>query len=276
MTVYIGVPGQLIRLKCPSNEQVEYASRSSYRTTMGGRVVEQRGPRPRRVWSLDTSAARPEDVASLDALYLSSSAQAYAWVSPDAMSVNALTPAESLLDSSVLNASAVPGPPRVAVDGVNLLSTVTVPAGRLTYVSERRGVSDVGRGVPVVPGETYTVTSYGAGAGGRLRLLFRDGSGAFVANPGVSFGAELERRSVTWVAPAGATNLLLEFSAPTDSPLVLGAPQVTWTQDARPWAVGRGCHSASVESLAFQPTHTVRTFPGLNFQSNSYTIREVG
>lgn len=277
MSAYIGPMGRLVKFKCPSGLEVTSEPRSSFRTTMGGRVVEQRGPRGRRTWQASFATATPAEVAGLEALSMGVMGRPpWVWVPPDAMSVNALTPNESLLHSSVIGASVVPGPARTAADGFYSFSTVTIPAGQLTYVTERARSNGAARGVPVIPGELYTVSAYGAGTGGTLRALFRNAGGSLLVTPSAAFTGDFTRRSITWRAPAGATNVLLEAAAPSGAVLSFGAPSVTWTDAPQPWAVGRGCSSATVEGLEESLQLAVRGSESINRSAYSFNVRELG
>lgn len=274
---YIGKYGQLIRLYPISSEEISTPDSVSFKTTMGGRVVAQPGPRGRRSWAVGYDSVFPQDSSVIEAFRLGAMGRPpWVWIPPDAMSVNALTPNESLLHSSVVGANVVPGPPREATDGSYSVSTVTIPAGQLTYITERERANGAARGVPVVSGELYTISAYGAGVGGTLRALFRSASGSFLATASVSFGADYARRSISFRAPAGATNVLLEAAAPSGSVLSLGSPAVTWTAEAQPWATGRGCHQVMVESSADAIKKAIRGRADHNRSAYSFVVRELG
>lgn len=275
MSAFLGPRGGLVEFKCPSAESVQFAERSSFRSTLGGRVVEQRGPRPRRVWSVSVDAATPDQIAGLESLYLLNPSGDWWFLPPDALSVNMLTPAESLLMPGTYQPAASEGGPSIADDGFRIPSTVLVPASTSAYL----GIGDsasVRRGVPVIAGRTYTASVYGNGSGGTVSMVFRNSSDVTISTvnsePMTSARA---RRSVTAVAPVGAVEVLLRFNSASTA-VRFGAPALTAGAGLTGWGVGRGCRSSSVDGLSAAVTHAVQGIAGLNLADYSFTVQEVG
>lgn len=266
MSSFLGTYGAMQKLKCPSSESTSYAQRSSYKTTLGGRVVEQRGPRPRREWSLNIAVARPSDMAVLESLYLGDVAPLL-WVSPDAYALNLFSPGASLLEPGLITAGAVRAGSALAADGVRVPMTALVqPGTTLTF-----GGSEP---LPAVPGERMTASVYASGAGGTVRLVFRDAAGAWLGNATAATPATLSRVSVSRVVPAGTHDALLQVTAGATAVRV-GAPSASYGT-LMPWTVGRGCPRASINTVSSNLLLAVAADPGMNISEYSYTIKEVG
>lgn len=275
MSAFLGPRGGLVEFKCPSAESLQFAERSSFRTTLGGRVVEQRGPRPRRNWSVSVDTATPDQIAGLEALYLLNPSGEWWFLPPDALSVNMLTPAESLLMPGTYQPAATEGGPSSADDGFRIPSTVLVPASTSAYLGVVDAAS-VRRGVPVIAGRTYTASAYGNGSGGTVSMVFRNSSDATIStvNSEPMTPARV-RRQVTAVAPVGAVEVLLRFNAASTA-VRFGAPALTAGPGLVGWGVGRGCRSVSVDGLGSAVTHAVQGVAGLNLAHHSFTVQEVG
>lgn len=277
MTAFIGDYGQLVGFKCPAAEQVEYAPRSAFVTTLGGKVIEQRGPVPRRRWQVGVSAASPEELAGLEALFLGAyGVGSWCFLPPDALSVNALTPAESLLDGSMVQAVTSPGGANQATDGVVVPSTVVVPASEVSVIG--RVENNFRYSVPVVPGQVLSGSVYGMGVGATFSLRFRRASGGVIQSfTSDAFPAtEMERKHVVGTAPADAVQAVLELRAGPESAALFGAPAITHGEVLMPWAVGRGAHRVSVDGLTASVTHAVQGNRSLNRADHSFMVQEVG
>lgn len=273
MSSYLGPLGRMIEFKCPSALEVSADPRSSFQTTMGGRVVEQRGPRGRRTWQASLATATPEQVAGLEALMLGAmGSPPWVWVPPSARSVNGLTPTTSILAAGTYQAAAIPGGPFVATDGVLVPATITMVQVNSSFTGEQEG----GRfyGAPVVPGQVVTGSYYASGAG-RMELVFRDLAHAELLVVPTQFAPDFQRVSATAVAPAGAVQALLRFSAVT-GPVRVGAPAITWTDTVQPWGIGRGCLKATADGLAESLQMAALGSPGMNRSAYQFTVREVG
>src|SRR5699024_10587534 len=68
MTSFIGLPGALAGIACPSREDVTTDRAVSELVPFSGERIVQLGRRTRRSWSIDWGAEHPRDYAVLDAL----------------------------------------------------------------------------------------------------------------------------------------------------------------------------------------------------------------
>ena len=271
---YIGRIGQMIKLYPISTEEVSYSDASSFKQTMGGRVVEQRGPRPRRTWEIGFQSLFSQDVGALDALRMGAYGEPpWAWLPPDALSVNALPLGTSLLEPGNYNQFPTSaGSVFVPAEGFRVPSTIMVPAGSSTQLADPDGAGY--KGVPVMFGETVTGSFYAFGIG-RLTLRFRDSAGAQVSIAFVDFNQPFGRVSLSSPVPAGAHDVVLLVSALTTTVRV-GGPTVTWTDSVQPWGLGRGSNSVSISSSSESLQKAIRGRSDHNRSEYSVTVREVG
>lgn len=274
MSAYIGKFGQLIKTFPPSGESISSESRSSFKTTLGGRVMEQRGPRGRREWSMDVASAYPEEMAAFEALDLGVLGKPpWVWVPPNAQSQNLFAPEASVMASGSYLNTLTPGGSVVADDGVLVPATAsTVPNGYITF-GNPGGVPDP---IPVVPGLPLTVSAYAAGQSS-LTLTFRSVTGSTLSSFGIAFGATMSRRSLTKIAPVGAVDAVLRVWAGPSASVRAGNPAATWTSTLMPWSVGRGCNKVTVEGFSEVVNKAIRDAPrGYNRSSFSFTVKELG
>lgn len=274
MSAYIGPLGQLVKFKCPSAEQIQFTDRSSFKTTMGGRVVEQRGPRSRRTWDVDISATTPNEIAGLLGLYLGVASGPWHFLPPDALSVNMLTPEVSLLLPGTYQSPGTDGGAVAADDGFRIPSTITVPASSQVFLGPSEDA--LRWGAPVIPGDTYTASVYGNGIGATFSMIFRDMARATVGTiSSGAMGAARVRHSATGVAPAGAVEVLLRLNT-TSTASRFGAPAVTLGGALTPWGIGGSSRKSGIESMSQAVTHAVPGSKSLNRANTQMTVRELG
>jgi hypothetical protein len=270
---YIGPYGQLVEFKCPSSLEVSAEARSSFETTLGGRVVEQRGPRGRRTWQASLATAMPSQVAGLEALEMGAlGPPPWVWVPPNAQSQNLLSPDSSVLMPGTYSTTATPGGSITATDGVFVARTALLPPNDSVILGSRDSLAE---GIPVIPGHVITGSVYGSGLGGSLRLIFRDAGGSFLTQPSTPLGADFSRVKVTDVAPEGAVDALVRVYSGSNAART-GAPAATWTTELMPWSIGRGCNRATVDGLSESLQMAVRDAPVMNRSAYQFTVRELG
>lgn len=268
MSSFIGPWGQLVEFKCPSALEVSSESRSSFATTLGGRVVEQRGPRGRRTWQASIATATPDQVAGLQALAMGAmGSPPWVWVSPDAQSQNLLSPDVSVfLPGTYSNVATLAGSAKLS-DGTFLPAIISLPAGGFTGI----GATDQ---VPVIRGIRITASVYSAGIG-RIDLIFLNSSGSIVESVTAYSAVAWGRRAISALPPVGAVSCYLRAEATTGS-LRIAAPALTWTDSSMPWSVGRGCPRATVDGLSESLQLAVRDNPGMNRSAYQFTVKELG
>lgn len=274
MTAYIGPWGNLIGFKCPSGLDVSSEARSSYRTTMGGRVVEQRGPRGRRSWSASLATAMPSEVAGLEALEMGVLGKPpWVWVPPNASAQNLFAPEASVMAQGSYASTLTPGGSVVADDGVLVPATASATAGGTITFSNPGGVLDP---IPAIPGVPLTMSVYAAGAFASMTLTFRNITGAYIATHTTAVTASMSRHSITRTAPAGAVDAFVRVIAGSAASARAGNPAATWTPTLMPWSVGRGCNKVTVEGLSESLQMAVKDMPGMNRSSHQFTVKELG
>ncbi|KAA0979876.1 hypothetical protein FQ154_01580 [Paeniglutamicibacter gangotriensis] len=274
MTAYIGPWGNLVGFKCPSGLDISSETRSSYKTTMGGRVVEQRGPRGRRTWQASLATAMPSEIAGLEALEMGVLGKPpWVWVPPNAQSQNLFAPEASVMAQGSYSNSAIPGGSVVADDGVLVPATASaLPGATLTFGSPG-GILDP---IPVIPAVPLTVSVYAAGAFASMTLTFRNITGAYIATHTTAVTAAMSRHSITRTAPAGAVDAFVRVIAGSAASARVGNPAATWTSMLMPWSVGRGCNKVTVEGLSESLQMAVKDEPGMNRSSHQFTVKELG
>lgn len=261
MTSYIGLPGALVPIACPTSENVQQDRAVSELVPFSGRRVVQLGPRVRRSWSVDYGVEHPRDYAVLDALTRWSTP--LSWVGALAQATNLLTPGQATLEHV--------SPVRGALDLGDDLWVTQWAAGHSSSTVSVTGAAPV----PVRAGVPLTISAYvqrsDPAVPVQLVFGFRDATGAVVFSTTRDSppGAQLQRAVWGLTPPAGSVELtvVIRYAA------VLAAPQVTWTPGAVPWAPGRGVYRVVVLPGSESPliAHSKQVLT-----SAAYTIMEVG
>lgn len=271
MTAYIGPKANLVTFPCPSSVEVGAGPRSSFMTTLGGRVIEQRGPSPKRTWQVGLGVARPNKLAELEALVAGVfGAPPWVWMSPDAISQNMMTPDSSLLEAGTYSRVGIQMGPRTATDGTRIPRTV----GCLENNDVDFGTANSGHRTPVRVGDLVTGSLYAEGPG-TLTLIFFNSAGGWTAAHNRNLDSSWGRYHITREVPEGTVEAVLRVTGTTGT-VVAGAPALTMTAGPMPWAVGKGCVRATVDGL---DTSVVRAVPGVeaqNLSRHAFTIRELG
>lgn len=274
MSSFIGPWGQLIEFKCPSSLEVSSESRSSFATTLGGRVVEQRGPRGRRTWQASIATANPSQVASLEALDLGIlGSPPWVWVPPQAQSQNLFSPDGSVMMPGTYSDAATPSNSATASDGTFVPRTVIMQPNTTMVVGQRDLVFDP---LPTIPGKPLTVSVYASGAGGSLRVIFRDIAGGYVGTFSEPLPNSFNRCWVKAVAPAKAVDVLVQIIGGPTSLVRVGAPSATWSETVVPWSVGRGCNRVTVDGLSESLQMAILNKPRTNRSAFQFTVKELG
>jgi hypothetical protein len=270
VTVYLGIPGRLVELRCPSDQSSPADGVFSFERTLEGRVKAQARRLSRRQWSVAVSAATPADVGALAGFAGGEWGRGpFVWVSADAPVTNLLTPEQSLCDPSTLYTAGViaGGPLNLGSDGWAGRSFLN-PDPATTF---RFG----GQGAPVLPGQKVTASAYVVGAGSKVQIRWEDAAGAFISavtstSSGVAGSAT--RVSITATPPTNAA--LANVNAVSTAQAA--RPALTWTDTLFDWSDGQGCPKAVVSGLDRRLVLALRT-PGYGrYADASFTITEVG
>lgn len=263
--IYLGTPGRMVGLKCPSSQVVEDAGRHSFATTLEGQRFAQVAPASysARSWELNVGLARPEDVATLSAFSRGVWGPGpFRFIPAGAGHQNLLTPLGSWCMNLVSPGSGFGGPVNLPDGGVAPESLLRGAAGTV-YVD--------GFGVPVLPGQRMTVSAWVRGAGGRVGLAFSDVGGSWFSttSSGGAVGDGWQRVHVSVVPPEDAASARFVFVGGDQ----LTCPQVTWTDGVRPWVEGEGAPAVVVSAVS---RDTIRAMPDANYSRLVFTVTEVG
>lgn len=270
MSAYLGTPGRLIELKCPTDQSIPDDDVYTFERTLEGRVKAQARPLSRRQWSVKVDTATPREVGALAAFAAGEWGRGpFIWVSADAPVTNLLTPEQSLCDPSTLYTAGVTatGPLNLGADGWAGRS-FTNPAPSTTFYFGNQGA-------PVLPGQKVTASAYLVGAGAAVQIRWADASGAFISFSTSAAGGvagTAKRLSVTAAPPANAA--LAQVQAVNAAQ---GArPALTWTDQVFEWADGQGCAKAVLSGLNRDLVLALRESLYGRYADASFTITEVG
>lgn len=270
MPSYLGPHGQLVEFKSPKMPAVEPAERSSFRSTMGGGLVEFRAPRGMRTWNLSLELAPASQVAQLAALVDGFFGKPpWVFVEASAQVNNLFHPDAAILDEGTWDGpGTTQGGAGVTADGLMFGRSVRIAAGGFALFGYRRKVQDY---FPVLPGKPVTVSYYGIGTGAP-RIDFFTASGVFIsAANGVTASGTWTRRTITATPPANAARGELRVAATTEHTATL--PAITWTATVNPWSHGEGCNTVTVDNLP----KAIQLYTGPTGQraSATATVREL-
>lgn len=266
--IYLGIPGRMVGIKCPAQQQVSFADRISTSTTLEGKVKAQIRPVGRRTWQASLSAASdPTDIGTvLGFLSGEWGAGPFWFVSADAPLINLMTPDESLCIPDATGATVSAGGP-VQIDGVGWAGKSyqnSNPSGDPMLLSRTS--------IPVRHGSRVTGSAWVLGAGAFVRLHWYAADDSYL---GLTLGAatteasKMSRVHVTGTPPSGAATCRLLVS----SALQVARPAVTWSDSVLPWGAGEGCPRAVLHGGSKDVTMAVADAV---YGSISFTITEVG
>ena len=266
MTSFIGLPGALAPVACPTSENVQQDRAVSEVVPFSGRRVVQLGRGVRRSWSVGHGAKHPRDYAVLDALTRWETP--LVWVGAMAQATNLLTPGQATLGDATFSGGASARRGLINPGGIPAVSWAGGLPGSVVSLTGPRLVP-VRPGVPV----TVAVWTQRADSGRSTRLVyeFRDATGANVDSgllTGPS-GPALQRAVWTIVPPVSAAEVVLGVH----DAATVALPQVTWTPGEVEYAPGRGVHRVVVVPGSESPivAHSRQVLT-----SAAYTILEVG
>lgn len=254
MSAWIGPLGALIEFKCPSAVESDSEDPHVYFRPLGGDVSVTRlgDPTRPRVWSVSVSAARPDQVATLEALNSGSFGPGpWAFIPPAAETLNLLGKRDAL-------AMGTPGSGYIVERPGTIIHTTEGPAGTgYGATTSSPSLFRVGT-APVIPGQPVTGKAWVSaldGQTGMVRLSFYSAGHTLLTNPGDATTGPTTGKflSVTRTAPAGAAYVALGAQGN-----VVTRPQVTWTAEPRTWSP-----SAASQNVIMSPlTNSVRRAVG--------------
>lgn len=270
MTVYLGIPGRLVALKCPSDQGTPADDVFSFERTLEGRVKAQARRLSRRRWSVSVATATPSEVGALAAFASGEWGRGpFVWVSADAPVTNMLTPEQSLCDPSTLYTAGVTatGPLNLGADGWAGRSFSNPTPATAFYFGQQSA--------PVMPGQQVTASAYVVGAGAQVRIRWVDANNSFISfstSTADGVAGVARRVSVTAMPPAGAALAGVQAINATQG----ARPALTWTDALFEWSDGQGCPKAVIHGLDRSLVLALRT-PGYGrYADAGFTITEVG
>lgn len=268
--MYLGIPGRMIGLKCPTRLNVSAAGRHSFATTLGGAVKAQVGPPGRRTWGVGLGQlTTPSEVGALEAFAQGAWGSGPWWFIPaDAPVTNLLPPAAASCDPAAIN---------VFTDG-QMLGSPPLDLGADGFAARSvwktsDGFTTIGPAVPVLPGVPVTGAAW-IGGGGRVQLAFVDADGAQIgAAHSAPPTATPDRVVVTATPTEGAVAVRLRV---TDGATAIARPTLTWTDQVYEWADGQGCPKAVVHSVDRDVTKAWENPSTGKWSDVSFVVQEVG
>lgn len=265
MTTYIGTPGALMSVACPSRlssgggRAVTFEDTQSRRKAFLGRSAL-------REWSVDIGVASPREMAVFEHL-ADYSMPPFVYYPDDAVLHNILAPAYAAfapgthtgLDASLVEVESGVFVKAVAASGSN----VSFP--------QRDGLLDA---VPIPRGGPVTVSAWmrGGTVSGdtQISVIWRGATGEYISPESTRFPGTsvLTRRHVTMTPPPGAASMTFQFWAQQTAGVA-----VSLTSSLMPYAPGRGAPRTVVHGLS---RDLIVAHNRLTLEDASFTVTEVG
>ena len=265
MTTYIGTPGALMKVACPSRlssgggRAVTFEDTQTLRKAFLGRTAL-------REWSVDLSAASPADVAVFEWL-ADYGTPPFVYYPDDAVLHNVLAPAFAALAPGThtgLDASLVEVEPGVFVKAV-------AASGSNFSFPYRDGLLDA---VPIPSGVPLTVSAWmrGGTVSGdtQISVVWRGAAGEFISTVSTRFPgtSTLTRRHVTLTPPPGAASMTFQMWAQQTAGV-----SVSLTDTLTGYAPGRGAPRTVVHGLS---RDLIVAYDRLTLEDARFTVTEVG
>lgn len=265
MSTYIGTPGALMKVACPSRlssgggRAVSFEGTQSRRKAFLGRSVL-------REWSVDMSAATPRDMAVFEHL-ADYGTPPFVYYPDDAVLHNVLAPAYAALAPGThtgLDASPVEVEPGLFVKAV-------ATSGSNFSFPYRDGLLDA---APIPSGVPVTVSAWmrGGTVSGdtQISVIWRGAAGEFISTVSTRFPGTsvLTRRHVTLTPPPGSASMTFQMWAQQTAGVA-----VSLTSKLTEYAPGRGASRTVVHGLS---RGLIVAHDRLTLEDASFTITEVG
>ncbi|WP_152666723.1 hypothetical protein [Arthrobacter sp. YC-RL1] len=270
--IYLGTPGRMVGIKCPSSQSVDHEDRYTFEPTLEGKLKGQARPVGRRKWSLQTSAATtPGEVAALMGFVNGDwGAGPFTFVSADAPITNLLSPAATSGQYGPLVTNLLAGGPvDLGADGWAARSVRSLAPTEFGNGQEILLGTDF---TPVRQGVAVTGSAWVKRAGGRVRLYWYGPDSTVPLGSTTSSATATStwsRVSVTGLPVAGAVRCrLVAFEVEHAT-----RPAITWSEGVLDYADGQGCQKAVVHAAARSLTMAV---PARIYGDLSFTVTEVG
>lgn len=271
-TPLIGPVGGLIQLHGSSSVEVTRPARVTKSVALSGRVTSQRGPAPRREWSVAVSSAYPEHFQALQQLEAGLLGPGpYSFYDEYAQVTNMLSPAQSMVTDAAWSGGAQGGAGndrrKFDAESPRYLSSIT---GGL--LSDFRLVDDV----PVPAQFPLTASAYMSTHPTSSATFYVDEidpEGAVVGTHQVSVSADQYAQRAVVSMTTSVRTVAVRVRAV--GALMLTLPAVTLTEVPAPWAHGAGCQAATFDLSGHTVLKAV-AHPNGRRASYSMTVHELG
>lgn len=266
MTTYIGTPGALMKVACPSRL-----------SSGGGRAVSFEGTQSRRKaflgqsvlreWAVDISTVTPRDMAVFEHL-ADFAMPPFVYYPDDAVLHNILSPAYAALAAGThtgLDGSLV------EVESGVFVKAVAASGNNFSFPYRDGTGLDA---VPIPRGAPVTVSAWmrGGTVSGdtQLSVIWRGAAGEYLSTESTRFAgtSTLTRRHVTLTPAPGAASMTFQMWAQQTAGIA-----ISLTSSLMPYAPGRGAPRTVVHGLS---RDLIVAYDRLTLEDASFTITEVG
>lgn len=271
MGAFIGPLGGLVEAtQWQEKQSVSTGTAPSFFTGLNGArtaFVHPPAGRALREWDVSMSGARPEDAAAFQTLALGGMGQGpFVFADPLAQVTNLLTPRQSLMDPTLLGTSS----PRSNITAATLGGD---PAG---LVPTTASAGFWGYNTPVHPEKPVTLSLTVQGSATVSFRVMRQGWTALQQKQTTVSVDKPQRVSLTLLPPFAQDAIMCGFTVTATTATLISRPQITWTGEPLPWAVGRGASQVIVHSLAEDFDRAEPGADGERRLDYSATVTEVG
>lgn len=277
MGAFIGPLGGLIEAtQWQEKQSVSTGAAPSFFTGLDGArtaFVQPPAGRVLREWDVAMSDARPEQAAAFQTLALGGmGAGPFVFADPLAQVTNLLTPRQSLMDPALLlsaspQSNITPAVMVIPGEGSN-------PAGVVTSKS----TAFWGWYTPVMPGQPLTLSLWVQGQAEVTLRIMRNNATWSNRHAEVKTveSTTPTRVSLTFNRPWLPDSEMCGFQVKTTASATIARPQITWTAQPMPWAVGRGASKVVVHGLKESFEWADPSLCGQRRLDYSATVTEVG
>lgn len=270
MSAWIGPRGNLIEFKCPSAVESSTEDAHVYFRPLGGAVSSTvlGDPVRPRVWNVDVSTARPDQVNGLQGIAEGEWGPGpFTFIPPAAETLNLLGKRDALAMGGE------PGTAYTIQNGGAPAVTTEGPAGS-AYITTREVPVTLRMGwAPAIPGRPVTGKAWVTGnptRRGALWLSFRDVAGTELSLSSFVYTSGAEFLSVTATPPAGTASVVLSAMG-----MLLTRPQVTWTTTPRAWAPSAASTNVVMSALSNSMRRATGAAGEEQITDHTFTVQEL-
>lgn len=267
---YLGIYGLLQKIPITPKLSLGNTTRHTFTTTLEGRQKAQVSRFTRRKWSGTAESITAEQLSILSEWFTGAYSNGpLVLFTPDSMYTNMLSPEEANSDIDNIAYGLVSRSGRWDLGGGIIASN--------SYTSITPGYSPnlTYRSVPVIPGQTYTVSGWLQGENSQLRMFYYSQEGTTISSPIVGNRGNLEsptRCSATITPPDNAVRMAIGSIRATK----VARPALTLGNTLRPWSIGKGCYKCVLNEFDYTLDTLGESYCGEPTYTATYTITEIG